>query len=57
MRQAKAHVTMCLYNSKPALRSMERSGYALSAGRRPLQKTETGLISAHRQLDNGGIKI
>lgn len=48
---------MCLYNSKPALRSMERSGYALSAGRRPLQKTETGLISAHRQLDNGGIKI
>ena len=32
--------------SKPALRPMERSGIGLSAGRRPLQEPETGLVGA-----------
>ena len=43
--------------SKPALRPMERSGIGLSAGRRPLQEPETGLVGARPQLDNGGVKI
>ena len=43
--------------SKPALRQMERSGIGLSAGRRPLQEPETGLVGARPQLDNGGVKI
>ncbi len=33
---------------------MERSGIGLSAGRRPLQEPETGLVGARPQLDNGG---
>jgi hypothetical protein len=43
--------------SKPALRPMGRSGIGLSAGRRPLQEPETGLVGARPQLDNGGVKI